>query len=229
MQYADSTPPNGCSAYRGKLPAVDGQQPGIDVDLGLDATGNETHSYRVVQQRHARLNRQLFGSEGIFSSVEELSEVLDVESDNLDGFVREIGGKAYELLRVFIPDLMPRWEWDGYASETAADAEQYDEDADRSPSIPQITSALNAAIQVNGLGWLTKIKELIDPKVLRNAVNLRLSRMALGAPEPASPSDSSQSLQPGSGGSDPTSSGTNGQTPPTLEPSASPSPDSPNL
>lgn len=202
---------------------MDYNAPGIDVKLG-------EHEFRVVAQRHSRLTRRLFGKEGVFSTVEQLTDALELDATGTGLYellTGTLGGKVYELLCVFIPGekpgepFMPRWEWDGYASQTAADADQYDEEASREPTIPEIKTALVAAMQVNDLDWLGKIKDLIDPKLLRNQVNLMLARAtdptATDQPEALDRGASSLSSPPLNGASDPTTSGT---TPPTPEPVA---------
>lgn len=189
---------------------------------------------RVVAQRHSRLTRRLFGKEGVFATVEQLTDAMELDATGAGLYellTGTLGGKVYELLCVFIPGetsgqpFMPRWEWDGYASQTAADEDQYDEDASREPTIPEIKEALSAAMKVNDLDWLGKIKDLIDPKLLRNQVNLMLARatdqmadrMATDQPEAPDSGEGSQNSPQLNGASDLTSSG---MTPPTPEPVA---------
>lgn len=196
------------------------QQPGIDVEIGGD-------TYRVVAQRQGRLTRRLFGDKGIFASLEVFA---DLEQDaSFDSLYELIGGRIYDVLAVFIPDFMPRWQFDGFASATAAEQGQYDEEADRSPTIPEITGALKAAITVNDLDWLGKLKDLVDPKLLRSRLNLAVARMGTGAPEAPESSPPSPSLPQANGESAPTSSGTSDPTPPTPPASASPLDDSESL
>lgn len=180
-----------------------------------------------MAQRQGRLTRRLFGDKGIFASMEVFADLEQEASfDTLYDF---LGGRVYDVLAVFIPDFMPRWQFDGFASATAAEQGQYDEEADRSPTIPEITGALKAAITVNDLNWLGRLKDLIDPKLLRSRLNLAVARMGTGAPDRAPSSAPSPSLPQAPGGSDPTSSGMSDPTPPTPSPSESPIPDSESL
>lgn len=205
---------------------------GLPVELGLDADGEPTHVYHVVQQRQARLLRKLFGEKGVIS-LDDLSELFDADDDAEPDFAEillGLGGKVHDVLSVFIPELMPRWEWDGFASETAAMEDQYDEDADRSPSVPQQQKAFETVIQVNGLRWLRRLKDVIDPKLIKAQVNAWAATAVkqMGNPTSAKPSDSSKSLPQANGASDPTSSGTTDPTPPQPSPSGGPS-ESPSL
>lgn len=197
------------------------RQPGIDVSLG----GTD---FIVVPQRQARLTRRLFGAEGVFSSFDELATATGEEA-SFDSFYELIAGRVFDVLCVFIPHpdggdkpFMPRWQFDGYASQTAADQDQYDEEADRSPTVPEIQEALRAAVQVNGLSWLSKIKNFVDPTVVKNQVTLAVARMGTAAQEAAGTSPRSLNSPSASGESDPTTSGTSDQTTPGQNGSDSP-------
>lgn len=196
------------------------KQPGLDVTLGGE-------SYIIVPQRQARLTRRLFGPEGVFNSFEELGSDLQSES-SFDNIYALIGGRVYDVLAVFIPGFMPRWQFDGFGSPAAAEAKAYEEEADRSPTVPEIEEAIKAAIQVNGLTWLSKIKDFVDPTVIKNQVTLTVARMGTAAREAAQLSPPSPSSPPPSGPSAPTPSGTSAPTTPTPTTSGSPSPGSPN-
>src|SRR4051794_10748633 len=98
------------------------------------------HSYHLAPQRIAYLDKKL-GS---------LQELLDLDlAGGTGGLVQGLGGNAYRLLKVFIPDLMPEWEWQGYGSPTAAERNEYDEEADRSPTFEQIVVAFEGVMAVN--------------------------------------------------------------------------------
>lgn len=181
----------------------------VDVPGETITLGGE--SFDVVPQRQARLTRRLFGDEGVFASLDDLA-TLNTD-DGLDAVIMQLGGKIYDVLAVFIPDISPRWQFEGYASAQLAEEGRYDEEADRSPTVPEIKDALATAIRVNGLDWIGNLRQLVDPQVLRNQISLTMARMGtraretrgLGAPSPKS--------QPQNGASDQTSSGPSEQTP----------------
>lgn len=197
------------------------EQVGIAVELGQDEGGNATHTYQVVPQRQARVLRKLFDKGGVFSDPAELTDAL--QSDvSFDGLYETVGGKLYEVLRVFIPDLMPRWEFDGYASEAAAAEGRYDEQADRSPTHPQVIEALRVSIEINGARWIRKLGKVLNPDLLRAQLNAELaSRVSASRNQDGS----SASLPPQNGESTPTSSGMSAPTP--QSPSPPTAPDSP--
>lgn len=246
---------------------------GLPVELGLGANGEPTHTYHLVQQRHARLLKRLFGKTGVFRSMEEFTDLArsvapdespagdepesDREADGevddsaaaaamFENLIHAAEGKLYELFTVFIPDLMPRWEFEGYGSERHLEEDEYVEELDRSPSVPQMVNAFEAAVQVNSLRWVKKVTGFFDSQMLRAEANLAISRLFREARErmdtinatsakelPAEPTsgNDSQKSQPQNGASASTSSGTSEPTP--SEPaeseaavSASPSPDS---
>lgn len=199
------------------------EQAGLPVDLGLDDKGEATNVFHVVPQRHAKVLRRLMGKDGVFASFEEFASLAgdDESGTDLDKFLHAIGGKLYDTLLIFIPDLMPRWEFEGYGSEGHFERDEYVEELDRSPSSPQIQTAFETIIQVNGLKWVRKLSAFFDPKLLRAEANSALARfMAEQRSIPASGTEktngstTSPSLQPESGESGPTSSGTSATTPP---------------
>ena len=75
--------------------------------------------YRLVPQRIGRISRKLEQAFELFGS--GVSSTPD-----------EVTGTFYEVLQVFIPDLAPRWEMAGYASEDAFMAKKrHDEEVER--------------------------------------------------------------------------------------------------
>jgi hypothetical protein len=152
------------------------EKQGIDVQLGLDERGEVTHTYRVVEQRQARVLRRLFSSKGVFADFETLLGELDFDATNaFDTLYGVVGGKAYDVLAVFIPEIMPRWEFDGFASETAAEEDRYDEQADRSPSHPQVVQAFQTCIDVNGLRWVSRLGKLLPTEQIQALVAATLA------------------------------------------------------
>ena len=179
----------------GKTPTV-----GIDVQLG-------EHEYRVQPQRHAYLKRELRGF------VEGLSDLGDTSVDDL----LDVGtDQFYALLKVLIPDLMPKWEWDGFGSPNAAERDEYEREADRSPTPPEIKGALQAAINVNEFDWVGQLKNFIGPDLIRAQIRAALAQRAAETArdrQTKMSSPLSPSSQPQNGESDPTSSGTSAPTP----------------
>lgn len=184
------------------------------VELGVTAEGTSTHTYELVPQRHARLERRLVGEHGVFSSLDDLAQ-LD-EREGLDNIVNLLGGYLYDVLHVFIPDLMPRHEFNGFATAEAMDASDYNENADTSPTVPQIVAAFRVAIDVNGLRWVGKLKDFFDPRLVRAQLNAVMAKWAAEQRKrlaETNGSPDSESLQPPSGESEPTTSGTSEPTP----------------
>ena len=185
---------------------------GIPVELGA-------HSYRIVPQRTGYLKRKL----GAF--VGGLEEWSNADIEGAGDLWSLLEDRAYELLAILIPDLMPRWEFEGFASQTAADEDQYDEEADRSPTMPQIKTAFVSALQVNDFDWLKHLKNFIGPDLLRAQIRAFLANWTQEQMQSrSSPSLPTPPLT--NGESDQTTSGTNGQTSATPQPTGSVSPTS---
>lgn len=165
------------------------------------------HTYTVVAQRHAYLQRELGP---------RIQETLDLTGGDTASMIKAGTVGYHSLLSVFIPDLMALWEWEGFASQTAMDGDQYDKEADKSPTIDQMVIAFKAVASVNRLDLATKLKELVGPDFfasdLWRAVRARgevelIGRLTqIGEP-------SSGSLQPQNGESAQTSGGTSAPTP----------------
>jgi hypothetical protein len=202
------------------------------VPLGVkNERGEPAHVYEMLPQQHARIERQLIGKDGIFSDLEDLAQVTQGTegAQGLDQLVGFLGDRVYDVLRVFIPDLMERWEFMGYGSQDAMERGEYVETKDASPTIPQINDALIAAVDVNGLRWVGRIKDLLDPQLVKQELNMMLARWVTqqqltAAREEKPTSDTpSPSLPPQNGESALTSSGTSDPTPETPSEPASPS------
>lgn len=127
--------------------------------------------------------------------------------DSPETLVRFLGSGIFDVLAVFYPDqipsLMPRHEFEGFATETAYKAGQYDRDWARKngPSFPQIVAALTAALEVNGGDDFKRLIGLLPPKWRA------LGKDLAGAMFAESRSLNSESSPPTSGESDPMSSG----------------------
>ncbi len=142
----------------------------IEITLGA-------HKYRVEEQPAPYLEMEL---------VEFAEKVRGVKTaDDLAGIVIEqdgtpadmprarqgfgqIAGPAYDVLRVFIPDLMPEWEFRGFASQEAFDAGLRDKTAARlGPTFPQIKRAFEAAFLINELDVLKHLGKVIPPDLIQ--------------------------------------------------------------
>lgn len=159
----------------------------VEVTLG-------EHTIPVYAQRHAYLINRL----GRF--MHELQDSAGgIEAGNLLAYAQE---RSYELLCALMPNLdkrLPEYEFRGYASRDAMTAGDYDEQMDRSPTLPEIRHALTTASEINGFDVLLHLKALIDPKLVQSWVSAQVAEAILVS-SPSSPS--------ANGGSDSTSSGT---------------------
>lgn len=134
-----------------------------------------------------------------------------------------VGEKAHAILKVFVPDLMPVWEFLGFPSKEAWEAGDYDENLDCSPEPLQVKAAFKAASDVNGGEVLKHLKALLGmlaPELQQKATAFIVAKLAeessplstTSVPSPTSPSTS--------GESDSTSSGTTPPIPTPLESAA---------
>lgn len=132
-------------------------EPGMpDADAIPIQLGETT--YQVVPQRIGYLRSKL----GV-----ALGGLLDseVSTDNILDF---LGDRAHAVLAVFIPDLMPAWEFAGFPTREAMEGGDYQEEYDRSPSPRQIRAAFSAAAAVNEIDLLKHLGNLIGPDVIRS-------------------------------------------------------------
>lgn len=149
-----------------------------------------SHRYVVVAQRQARLRRQV---PAVFAGVgaADAGDLLTMLSD-----------RAYDLLRVFIPDVMPKWEYDGYRSEQAAEADDYDDASDTSPTHKQVQDALAVCLEVNGIDKFRLLGNVVSPELIRALMTQRLADLTLGnspslpAPNGAPPSTTTSPTSP---------------------------------
>lgn len=155
------------------------------------------HTYLVVPQRHAYLKRRLGG---VIDSLQG-AEVTDG-----GGVMELVGSRIYEVLRAFIPDFMPRYEFEGFASEQAFVAEDYQEAADRSPSYAEQFDAIAVALEVNGLNRLKALGNVVSPELLRALIAEQVANMATQR-SASSPSPNGASDSPNGSPTSPTSNG----------------------
>jgi hypothetical protein len=134
-------------------PAVGGAP--VHVTLG-------EHEYPCYAQRHAYLTNRLGKAMGVLSDPDLLGA---------SNFVATLGTGAYDLLAVFYPKIMPRFEFMGFPTAEAFEAGEYDEVYDHSPTVSQIRTALETALKVNGLDLVKHLGKVIDLDLLQAYVN----------------------------------------------------------
>src|SRR5262245_6148845 len=142
------------------------------------------HEYPIVPQRIGYLRSKLGVALGNLDQ-------LGLEGENI---VDVLGDRAYGVLKVFVPGLMPEWEFMGFATQEAMDGNDYDEQYDKSPSLKEIKTAFLAAAEVNEIDLLKHLGKLIGPEVIRGYVagvlvdNLESRRQTSDSPSSSAPS-----------------------------------------
>lgn len=176
----------------------------VPPDTGLDAPQVVigTYTYSVVPQRIGRLKKRLGPA---------LGSLQELQGDSLVGFVSDSLERSHAVLKVFIPDLMPLYEFSGYRSEAAMEADE-DEEGEFGPTIPDIINAFEVVMKVNRLDLLGHLRTVISPEIIKALIT---NQIAESIRSTSSPSQTSASL-PGLD-SDSMSSST---IPPTSTPSA---------
>jgi hypothetical protein len=126
-----------------------------------------THQYEVKDQPLPYLRHEL----GAFF---ETLTAAEVDASNVLEF---LSGRAHEVLKVFIPDLMPLWEWNGYATAHAMEAGEYDAVAARNgPKPSEIRTAITVCMKVSGMDAYKVLGKIVDPTLLRAWVTRELTR-----------------------------------------------------
>lgn len=157
--------------------------------------------YTLIPQKIGRLRSQLP------LQFRELESLADLEASSLDGFIGQSLERAHGVLKVFIPNLMPVHVFCGFGSVEAYERNEYFEEQDHGPDLPQIKNAFIEAMRVNALDLFGHLKNVFGPDLLRAVLQEQvLTRVA--SPTPSSTSTSSTS------GPDAEST-TSGTTPPT--------------
>lgn len=89
----------------------------------------------------------------------------DLEAGNIGD---ALTGGFHSLLRVFIPDLMPLHEWEGYATRESFDAEEFDAATARrlAPTTIEVKFAVKVCAKVNGIDLWNSLGSVLDPTVL---------------------------------------------------------------
>jgi hypothetical protein len=144
---------------RNGKPNVEG--PGERIALG-------DREYVVFPQKIGRLRSKL-GLE--FHNLTALADELGGEGTGLNDFLETSLERAYRLLKVLIPDLMPLHEFLGYGTEAAQEAGEYHEESDVGPDFPQIVHAFEVTLRVNRLDLFGHLKGLFDPDLIRAYAN----------------------------------------------------------
>jgi hypothetical protein len=156
------------------------------------------HTLPIYAQRHAYLMNRA----GRFVD-EIVKRVADLDTSQILVALQE---SSYELLCVLIPNLekrVPEYEFRGFGSREAMDAGDYDEEADRSPTLPEIRTAFEVASRVNAFDVVKHIWGIFDPSLLRGIVNEQITE-AISKTSPSSPSVNGTSASTSSGTTPPT-------------------------
>lgn len=130
------------------------------------------HTIPCVAQRHAYLENRLGR---FFESLTKLDTDGLTGDDIGNSLAKMFGEQTYEALCVFLPALskrMPRWEFAGYASADAMLAGDYDDEADKSPTFPQIVAAFEMAVKVNRFDVFKGLLGKLDPTMVGQMLNV---------------------------------------------------------
>ncbi len=156
------------------------------------------HEYTVVAQPLAYLEMELGDVFAGLSGVDKPADLADVVTENAtstdtpaarQGF-GEVAGPGYDILKVFIPDLMPEYEFRGFASEDAFANGVRDRAAARcAPTVPQVVEAFEVIFKVNRLDVVKHLGKVIPKglveKFLKQAIGDSVSALLLSSlPEP---------------------------------------------
>lgn len=139
------------------------------------------HTYPVYAQRHAYLSNRLG------KTVAQLQDMEQMDTSGVEGVVSSLGEQAYDFLKVFIPKLMPKYEFAGYPTEEAHIARDYQEEYDKSPTIPEITVAFEVALKANRLDSLKSLGKLLNMDLIKAYISsgmvslIERQRSSLGA------------------------------------------------
>jgi hypothetical protein len=115
------------------------------------------YEYTIVPQRIGYLRSQ-------FGVALQGLDTADLATSNVMEF---LGARVYAVLKVFLPDLMPEYEFLGYATREAMEEDAYNPEYDKSPSATQVKLALARAAEVNEIDLLKHLGKLIGPDLLQ--------------------------------------------------------------
>lgn len=148
------------------------------------------HEYIVVDQPLAYLEQELGDVFGALSGVDTPGDLADVaHPDRRPGRsgLGEITGPGYDVLKVFIPELMPEHEFRGYATEEAfrAGGRRSREELRNAPTVPQIVGAFETVFKVNRLDVVKHLGKVIDSDLvaafLKEAIGDGISQLLLSS------------------------------------------------
>jgi len=112
-----------------------------------------------------------FGPHEITLAPQAIGRVQHVVLPALDGLQEIQSGQfseaGYKFVVALIPDVgrkMPLYEFLGYASRDAHEAEQYDEGNDPSPTLDEVLHALEMAAEISGVDT---IRKWMGPELMR--------------------------------------------------------------
>lgn len=118
-------------------------------------------TYNLVPQKIGRIRRKFGAAFGL------------IEAGATGDAPAQVDDQLYEGLRVFIPDLAPKWELMGYAD--AELNEPTDELADKSPTPNEIADAIEAIFNLHGGDRFVRLgKNFISPTVIRAWIDKEL-------------------------------------------------------
>ncbi len=129
--------------------ALSGRPDFIQVTLGSE-------TYHVTDQPVTRVLRQL-------KQIPALGEaVFGTEGDELDfeGTILRMGDAVYEVVHTFIPNVMGKHRFHGFATKEEFEADSYDPDSDaakNAPTLRQLIDVFEAAYEMNDLARLQKM------------------------------------------------------------------------
>lgn len=150
------------------------------------------HEYAVVPQRIGYLQKHLGNALGGLGDPDKAAEVAGRN---------EITGPAYRLLRVFIPQLMPEHEFNGFSTpESFAHGERPDDAADRSPTAPEVADAFSTVFKVNRFDVAKHLGKAIPPELIQSlakqAIGESISTLLLSSLSTSGESDSTTPSAP---------------------------------
>lgn len=146
----------------------------MDITLGA-------HKYKVEEQPapYLEMELELFRDtlRGGVSSGEDLADLV-IEQDGTPATLPpgrrgfgQVAGPAYDVLLVFIPDLMPEWEFRGFANKEAFEAGVRDRESARlGPTFPQIKRAFEAAFLVNEIDAVKHLGKFLPKGLLESYI-----------------------------------------------------------
>ncbi|WP_297775059.1 hypothetical protein [Mycobacterium sp.] len=140
------------------------------------------HSYAVYAQRIGYLENKLGRT---------LDRLIGSSVSDGAGIVSMLGEQVHGVLGVFLPRLMPLHEFRGYVTAEALAAGEYDAAADTSPTVPEIRSAFETVLRVNGFDLLQGLGKLVDTDLLKAAASSAVANQLTSGV--SSPTDSSAS------------------------------------